>query len=99
MPEINRASDPSSMFWKLIDGETGAENHRTSWKFTVGEQVKIRLVYYEPLYGRLPSSLPGTGKPRPCRTAASAWVAGSCRRPWASGTGRLPVSVGDPAES
>jgi FtsP/CotA-like multicopper oxidase with cupredoxin domain len=44
MPEINRASDPTNMIWKLIDRETGAENHRISWKFTVGERVKIRLV-------------------------------------------------------
>ena len=26
MPEINRASDPGNMIWKLIDRETGAEN-------------------------------------------------------------------------
>src|ERR671933_969190 len=26
MPEINRASDPSNMIWKLIDRQTGAEN-------------------------------------------------------------------------
>ncbi len=44
MPEINRATDPTNMIWKLIDGETGAENHAISWKFTVGERVKIRLV-------------------------------------------------------
>ena len=44
MPEINRASDTTNMFWKLIDGDSGAENHRISWKFTVGERVKIRLV-------------------------------------------------------
>jgi FtsP/CotA-like multicopper oxidase with cupredoxin domain len=44
MPEINRASDPTNMIWKLIDRETGAENHTISWKFTQGERVKIRLV-------------------------------------------------------
>ena len=44
MPEINSATDPTNMIWKLIDGETGAENHAISWKFTVGERVKIRLV-------------------------------------------------------
>jgi FtsP/CotA-like multicopper oxidase with cupredoxin domain len=44
MPEINRATDPSNMIWKLIDRETGAENHAISWAFTVGERVKIRLV-------------------------------------------------------
>jgi len=44
MPQINRASDPSNMIWQLIDRETGAENAAISWAFTVGDQVKIRLV-------------------------------------------------------
>jgi FtsP/CotA-like multicopper oxidase with cupredoxin domain len=45
MPEINRATDPTNMIWKLIDGETGAENHAiSSWAFTVGDRVKIRLI-------------------------------------------------------
>src|SRR5215207_4179566 len=44
MPEINRASDPTNMIWKLIDRETEAENHAISWAFTVGERVKIRLL-------------------------------------------------------
>jgi FtsP/CotA-like multicopper oxidase with cupredoxin domain len=44
MPEINRATDPTNMIWKLIDRESGAENHAISWKFTVGERVKIRLI-------------------------------------------------------
>jgi FtsP/CotA-like multicopper oxidase with cupredoxin domain len=44
MPEINRATDPTNMIWKLIDGETGAENHAISWAFTVGDRVKIRLI-------------------------------------------------------
>jgi FtsP/CotA-like multicopper oxidase with cupredoxin domain len=44
MPEINRASDTTNMFWKLVDQETGAENHAISWAFTVGDRVKIRLV-------------------------------------------------------
>jgi FtsP/CotA-like multicopper oxidase with cupredoxin domain len=43
MPEINRASDTSNMFWKLIDRETGDENHAIRWKFTQGDRVKIRL--------------------------------------------------------
>jgi FtsP/CotA-like multicopper oxidase with cupredoxin domain len=33
-----------NMIWKLIDRETEAKNHRISWKFTVGERVKIRLI-------------------------------------------------------
>jgi FtsP/CotA-like multicopper oxidase with cupredoxin domain len=44
MPEINRASDAHNMLWKLVDPESGAENHSISWKFTVGDRVKIRLV-------------------------------------------------------
>ena len=44
MPEINRASDAHNMLWKLVDSESGAENHRISWRFTVGDRVKIRLV-------------------------------------------------------
>jgi FtsP/CotA-like multicopper oxidase with cupredoxin domain len=44
MPEINRETDPSNMIWKLIDRESGAENHAISWQFAVGERVKIRLV-------------------------------------------------------
>src|SRR5215213_4083497 len=44
MPEINRASDAHNMLWKLVDLESGSENHRISWKFTVGDRVKIRLV-------------------------------------------------------
>jgi FtsP/CotA-like multicopper oxidase with cupredoxin domain len=44
MPEINRQTDPSNMIWKLIDRETGAENHEISWAFRVGDRVKIRLI-------------------------------------------------------
>jgi FtsP/CotA-like multicopper oxidase with cupredoxin domain len=44
MPEINRASDPTNMIWKLVDRETGAENHAISWAFKVGDKVKIRLI-------------------------------------------------------
>ncbi len=32
------------MIWQLIDRETGAKNGDISWKFTVGDRVKIRLV-------------------------------------------------------
>ena len=44
MPEINRASNPSNVRWKLIDRQSGAENGAISWAFRVGERVKIRLV-------------------------------------------------------
>ena len=44
MPDINRASDPSNMIWKLTDRQTGAEKGAISWAFGVGDRVKIRLV-------------------------------------------------------
>jgi FtsP/CotA-like multicopper oxidase with cupredoxin domain len=44
MPEINRVSDSGNMIWQLIDRQTGAVNRDISWAFTVGDQVKIRLV-------------------------------------------------------
>jgi FtsP/CotA-like multicopper oxidase with cupredoxin domain len=44
MPEINRASDPSNMIWKLVDRDSGKENWEIVWAFRVGDQVKIRLV-------------------------------------------------------
>jgi FtsP/CotA-like multicopper oxidase with cupredoxin domain len=44
MPEINRATDPSNMIWKIIDRQTGAENAAISWRFAVGDKVKVRLV-------------------------------------------------------
>ena len=44
MPEINRESNPTNMFWCLVDRATGAQNHDIFWNFTVGDRVKIRLV-------------------------------------------------------
>ncbi len=44
MPDINRQTDANNMIWKLIDRETDAENHAIEWTFTVGDQVKIRLI-------------------------------------------------------
>jgi FtsP/CotA-like multicopper oxidase with cupredoxin domain len=44
MPDINRQTDSNNMIWKLIDRETDAENHAIDWSFTVGDQVKIRLI-------------------------------------------------------
>jgi FtsP/CotA-like multicopper oxidase with cupredoxin domain len=44
MPEINRASDPSNMIWKLVDPDAGKENWEIDWAFRVGDEVKIRLV-------------------------------------------------------
>ena len=44
MPEVNRATTPANMRWKVIDRATGQENGAIDWAFTVGDQVKIRLV-------------------------------------------------------
>jgi FtsP/CotA-like multicopper oxidase with cupredoxin domain len=44
MVEVNRTTTPANTRWKLIDKSTGAESHAISWRFTVGDQVKIRLV-------------------------------------------------------
>jgi FtsP/CotA-like multicopper oxidase with cupredoxin domain len=44
MPEVNRATTSSTMHWKLVDRETGAENSAIRWVFEAGEQVKVRLV-------------------------------------------------------
>jgi FtsP/CotA-like multicopper oxidase with cupredoxin domain len=44
MVAINRETDETNMVWQLIDRDTGAKNGDIAWKFTVGDQVKIRLV-------------------------------------------------------
>jgi FtsP/CotA-like multicopper oxidase with cupredoxin domain len=44
MVEINRMTTPSNTRWKLVDGDTGAENAQIDWTFRVGDQVKLRLV-------------------------------------------------------
>ena len=44
MEEMNRMSTPENMFWKLVDGSTGAANHGIDWSFTVGDKVKVRIV-------------------------------------------------------
>jgi FtsP/CotA-like multicopper oxidase with cupredoxin domain len=44
MVAMNRATDQADVLWQLIDRETGAKNGDISWKFTVGDRVKIRLV-------------------------------------------------------
>jgi FtsP/CotA-like multicopper oxidase with cupredoxin domain len=43
MLEMNRASTPGVMRWKIVDQDTGSENARIDWSFKVGERVKIRL--------------------------------------------------------
>ena len=44
MVEVNRMTTPANMRWKLVDRETGAENAEIDWRFSVGDQVKIRLL-------------------------------------------------------
>jgi FtsP/CotA-like multicopper oxidase with cupredoxin domain len=44
MVDVNRASTPASMRWKIIDRATGKVNGGIDWRFQVGDQVKIRLV-------------------------------------------------------
>jgi FtsP/CotA-like multicopper oxidase with cupredoxin domain len=44
MVEVNRMTTPANMRWKLVDGETGAENAQIDWTFHVGDQLKLRLV-------------------------------------------------------
>ena len=44
MVEVNRMTTPANMVWKIVDRTTGAENEAIDWRFTVGDQVKVRLV-------------------------------------------------------
>lgn len=44
MVAINRMTTPANMRWKLVDRETGAENHAIDWHFRVGDRIKIRLI-------------------------------------------------------
>ena len=39
----NRMTTPANMVWKLVDQETGAENHDIHWSFEQGERVKLRI--------------------------------------------------------
>jgi FtsP/CotA-like multicopper oxidase with cupredoxin domain len=44
MVEVNKLTTPANMRWKLVDRDTGAENHQIDWTFRVGDRVKLRLV-------------------------------------------------------
>src|SRR5918997_1711726 len=44
MVDVNKGTTPANTRWKLIDRETGAEGKDIDWRFTVGDQVKIRLI-------------------------------------------------------
>jgi FtsP/CotA-like multicopper oxidase with cupredoxin domain len=44
MVDVNRLTTPANTRWKLVDRDTGAENHEIQWQFRVGDRVKVRLV-------------------------------------------------------
>jgi FtsP/CotA-like multicopper oxidase with cupredoxin domain len=44
MVEVNRTTTPANTRWKLIDRQSGAENHGINWQVRVGDWVKIELV-------------------------------------------------------
>jgi FtsP/CotA-like multicopper oxidase with cupredoxin domain len=44
MVEVNRTTTPANTRWKLVDRQSGDENHAINWKFRVGDWVKIELV-------------------------------------------------------
>jgi FtsP/CotA-like multicopper oxidase with cupredoxin domain len=44
MVEVNKGTPPANTRWKLVDRDTGAAGKDINWRFTVGDQVKIRLV-------------------------------------------------------
>lgn len=44
MADVNRLTTPANTRWKLIDRSDESENHAISWRFRVGDRVKIRLV-------------------------------------------------------
>ncbi len=37
-------NNPTKKRWKILDGETRAENNTNEWRFRVGDRVKIRLL-------------------------------------------------------
>jgi FtsP/CotA-like multicopper oxidase with cupredoxin domain len=44
MVDVNRMTTPANMRWKIVDRDTGAENHAIEWRFRVGDRVKVRLL-------------------------------------------------------
>jgi FtsP/CotA-like multicopper oxidase with cupredoxin domain len=44
MLEVNRTTTTANTHWKIVDRDTGAAGHAISWKFRVGDRVKIRIV-------------------------------------------------------
>jgi FtsP/CotA-like multicopper oxidase with cupredoxin domain len=44
MVEVNRLTTTATMHWKFLDRTSGTDSPAINWQFTVGDQVKIRLV-------------------------------------------------------
>jgi DNA-directed RNA polymerase subunit RPC12/RpoP len=44
MVEVNRLTTDATMHWRFVDRTAGADSPAIDWRFTVGEQVKLRLV-------------------------------------------------------
>jgi FtsP/CotA-like multicopper oxidase with cupredoxin domain len=44
MVDVNRMTTPANTRWKIVDRDSGAENHAIQWQFRVGDRVKVRLV-------------------------------------------------------
>jgi FtsP/CotA-like multicopper oxidase with cupredoxin domain len=43
-PDLNQQTTAETMYWQLVDADTGAVNEAIDWTFRVGEQVKLRVV-------------------------------------------------------
>ena len=43
-PEVNRATSPANMRWKLVERDNRAENAAIDWSYDAGDQVKIPLL-------------------------------------------------------
>jgi FtsP/CotA-like multicopper oxidase with cupredoxin domain len=44
MEPMNRMSTPQDMIWRVVDQETGADNHDIDWTFQLGDRAKIRIL-------------------------------------------------------
>jgi FtsP/CotA-like multicopper oxidase with cupredoxin domain len=44
MVEVNRLTTTATMHWRFLDRTSGADSPTIDWRFTVGDQVKLRLV-------------------------------------------------------
>jgi FtsP/CotA-like multicopper oxidase with cupredoxin domain len=44
MVEVNRLTTTATMHWRFLDRTSGTDSPTINWQFTVGDQVKLRLV-------------------------------------------------------